>query len=114
MPTLVESTKKLLWSSDSGGTSVTVADSGARSANHSVEDSASSAVVLLLGSASEKKPSGLSSPICTKGALKCRRRTELKHLVHQAQGFEVCVGKELSPEPDLNLMLYCLRAIPRS
>ena len=67
MPTLVESIKKLLWSSDSGGTSVTVADSGARSANHSVEDSASSAVVLLLGSASEKKRSELSFPDLHKG-----------------------------------------------
>ena len=69
MPTLLESIKKLLWSSDSGWTSVTVADSGARSANHSVEDSASSAVALLLGSASEKKPSGLQLPRFAKGGV---------------------------------------------
>ena len=114
MPTLLESIKKLLWSSDSGGASVPVADSGARSANHSVEESASSAVVLLLGSASEKNRHGFSLPDLHKGGVKCHRRTELKHLVHQAQGFELCVGKELRPQPDLNLMLYCLRAHPRS
>ena len=69
MPTLVESIKKLLWSSDSGGASVPVADSGARSANHSVEESASSAVVLLLGSASEKNRHGFSLPDLHKGGV---------------------------------------------